>query len=161
MRERVMLLENGLTLKANQTDFEVSMNKLNNQINMTNNIRDLVERVQDMSTKNMQDLGYFLNKIESLSATVVTMKEALETLSAMKQDNIIDITQFVENIATTAADGKTDHFFSRSLASFLFKEKTNKKTRFFSANRILSICTKCQRIFAWIGENSIDPERRR
>ena len=99
MRERVMLLENGLTLKANQTDFEVSMNKLNNQINMTNNIRDLVERVQDMSTKNMQDLGYFLNKIESLSATVVTMKEALETLSAMKQDNIIDITQFVENIA--------------------------------------------------------------
>ena len=99
MRERVMLLENGLTLKANQTDFEVSMNKLNNQINMTNSIRDLVERVQDMSTKNMQDLGYFLNKIESLSATVVTMKEALETLSAMKQDNIIDITQFVENIA--------------------------------------------------------------
>ena len=41
-----------------------------------------------------------MNKIESLSATVLAMKEALETLSGMKQENIFDMTQYVENINT-------------------------------------------------------------
>ena len=98
-KEKIIKLENGLTLKANQIDFEEYAEKLNNQINMNNNIRDLIEKVQDMATKNMKDLSFFLNKIESLSATVLAMKEALETLSGMKQENIFDITQFVENIA--------------------------------------------------------------
>ena len=98
-KEKLIKLENGLTLKANQIDFEEYTEKLNNQINMNNSIRDLVEKVQDMATKNMKDLSFFLNKIESLSATVLAMKEALETLSGMKQENIFDITQFVENIA--------------------------------------------------------------
>ena len=40
-----------------------------------------------------------MNKIESLGATVLAMKEALETLSGMKQENIFDMTQYVENIA--------------------------------------------------------------
>ena len=99
MKEKIIKLENGLTLKANQIDFEESNEKLNNQINMNNNIRDLIEKVQDMATKNMQDLSFLMNKIESLGATVLAMKEALETLSGMKQENIIDISQFVENIA--------------------------------------------------------------
>ena len=99
MRDKLINMENNLTLKANQTDFDENVTKLNNQITMSYNLRELVERVQDMATKNMQDLGFFLNRIESLSATVLAVKEALETLSGMKQDNIIDITQFVENAA--------------------------------------------------------------
>ena len=98
-RDKLITIENTLTLKTNQTDFDEFVEKLNNQINMNNSIRDLVEKVQDMATKNMQDLGFFLNKIESLSATVLAMKEALETLSGMKQDNIIDVTQFVDVLA--------------------------------------------------------------
>ena len=99
MRDKLINIENSLTLKTNQTEFDEFVEKLNGQINMNNNIRDLVEKVQDMANKNMQDLGFFLNKIESLSATVLAMKEALETLSGMKQENIIDITQFVDNLA--------------------------------------------------------------
>ena len=99
MRDKVMLLENNFTLKANQIDLDALGDKINNQINMNNNIRDIVDKVQDMATKNMKDLGYFLNKIESLSATVLAMKEALETLSGMKQDNMIDFSQFVDNLA--------------------------------------------------------------
>ena len=99
MRDKVIKMENSLTLKTNQTDFDEFADKLNNQVNMNNNIRDMVDKVQDMATKNMQDLSYFLNKIESLSATVLAMKEALEVLSGMKQENIIDVTQFVENLA--------------------------------------------------------------
>ena len=99
LKERILKLDNNLTTKTNQIDFEQCLNKLENQINMSNNIRDLVDKVQDMASKNMKDLSYFLNKIESLSATVLAMKEALETLSGMKQENIFDMTQYVENIA--------------------------------------------------------------
>ena len=99
LKEKILKLDNNLTTKTNQIDFEQCLNKLENQINMSNNIRDLVDKVQDMASKNMKDLSYFLNKIESLSATVLAMKEALETLSGMKQENIFDMTQYVENIA--------------------------------------------------------------
>ena len=88
-----------MTLKTNITEFEEYTEKLNSQINMNNSIRDMVEKVQDMATKNMKDLGFFLNKIESLSATVLAVKEALETLSGMKQENIIDVTQFVDQLS--------------------------------------------------------------
>ena len=98
-KEKMIKLENTLTLKASQTDFEEQVKKLNDQIVMSNNIRDLTEKAQDLATKNMKDLSFLMNKIESLGATVLAMKEALETLSGMKQENIFDVTQFVENLA--------------------------------------------------------------
>ena len=98
-KEKMIKLENTLTLKASQTDFEEQVKKLNDQIMMSNNIRDLTEKAQDLATKNMKDLSFLMNKIESLGATVLAMKEALETLSGMKQENIFDVTQFVENLA--------------------------------------------------------------
>ena len=98
-KERIIKLENNLTLKANQTDFDEYVKKLTEQINMNNNIREFSEKTQDLATKNMKDLSFLMNKIESLGATVLAMKEALETLSGMKQENIFDMTQYVENIA--------------------------------------------------------------
>ena len=99
IKEKFIQFENTMTLKTNITEFEEYSEKLNSQINMNNSIRDMVEKVQDMATKNMKDLGFFLNKIESLSATVLAVKEALETLSGMKQENIIDVTQFVDQLS--------------------------------------------------------------
>ena len=99
IKEKFIQFENTMTLKTNITEFEEYTEKLNSQINMNNSIRDMVEKVQDMATKNMKDLGFFLNKIESLSATVLAVKEALETLSGMKQENIIDVTQFVDQLS--------------------------------------------------------------
>ena len=98
-KERIIKVENNLTLKANQTDFDEYVKKLTEQINMNNNIREFSEKTQDLATKNMKDLSFLMNKIESLGATVLEMKEALETLSGMKQENIFDMTQYVENIA--------------------------------------------------------------
>ena len=98
-KERIIKVENNLTLKANQTDFDEYVKKLTEQINMNNNIREFSEKTQDLATKNMKDLSFLMNKIESLGATVLAMKEALETLSGMKQENIFDVTQFVENLA--------------------------------------------------------------
>ena len=40
-------------------------------------------------------LSFFLKKIESLSATVLAMKEALETLSGLKNENILEAANFL------------------------------------------------------------------
>ena len=96
MKEDLMKLESELTQKINRKDFFELHDKVNVQATISNNMRDMIDRVQDISNKNMKDLSFFLRKIESLSATVLAMKEALETLSGMKQENILDATQFLE-----------------------------------------------------------------
>ena len=96
MKEDLMKLTSELTQKIDRKEFFELSDKVNLQQTMTNNIRDMIDRVQDISNKNMKDLSFFLNKIESLSATVLAMKEALETLSGMKQDNILDEAQFLD-----------------------------------------------------------------
>ena len=96
MKEEFMKLESELTQKISQKEFYELQDRVNLQATMSNNIRDMIDRVQDVSNKNMKDLSFFLNKIESLSATVLAMKEALETLSGMKQENILDNFQFLE-----------------------------------------------------------------
>ena len=96
MKEELMKLESELTQKIDRKEFFELHDKVNLQATMTNNIRDMIDRVQDVSNKNMKDLNFFLNKIESLSATVLAMKEALETLSGMKHENIFENGQFLE-----------------------------------------------------------------
>jgi ACT domain-containing protein len=96
MKEDCMKLESELTQKTNKKDFFELHDKVNVQATIGNNMRDMIDRIQDVSNKNMKDLSFFLKKIESLSATVLAMKEALETLSGMKQDNILDSNQFLD-----------------------------------------------------------------
>ena len=99
MKENLMKLESELTQTISQKEFFELSDKVNVQTTMNNNMRDMIDRVQDIANKNMKDLSFFLNKIESLSATVLAMKEALETLSGMKQENILDANQFVDATA--------------------------------------------------------------
>ena len=91
-----MKLESELTQKINKKDFFELHDKVNVQGTISNNMRDMIDRVQDISNKNMKDLSFFLRKIESLSATVLAMKEALETLSGMKNENILEAANFLE-----------------------------------------------------------------
>ena len=99
MKENLMKLESELTQTISQKEFFELSDKVNVQTTVNNNMRDMIDRVQDIANKNMKDLSFFLNKIESLSATVLAMKEALETLSGMKQENILDANQFVDATA--------------------------------------------------------------
>ena len=96
MKEDCMKLESELTQKINKKDFFELHDKVNVQATIGNNMRDMIDRIQQVSNKNMKDLSFFLKKIESLSATILAMKEALETLSGMKQDNILDSNQFLD-----------------------------------------------------------------
>jgi ACT domain-containing protein len=73
-----------LTQKIDKKEFYELNNKVNLQLTMTSKIRDMIEKIQEITDKNMKDLSFFLNKIESLSTTILPMKEALEALSSIK-----------------------------------------------------------------------------
>ena len=89
-------IENDLIQKVNQKDFFELNDKVNLQNTISNNIREMVERVQDLTNKNMNDLNFFLRKIESLSGSVISMQSSLENLTVLKQDNQIDLTNYLD-----------------------------------------------------------------
>ena len=90
-KEDLSKSENDLNQKVNKNDFFELNDKINLQKTISNNLRDMMERVQDLNNKNMKDLNFFLRKIESLSGSVVSMQNVLETLTGMKQDNQIEL----------------------------------------------------------------------
>ena len=92
----IIKIENELLQKINQKDFFELNEKVNVQNTISNNIREMVERVQEISNKNMKDLNFFLRKIESLSGSVVSMQNFIENISGMKKENPIDLTVFLK-----------------------------------------------------------------
>ena len=94
-KEDLSKSENDLNQKVNKNDFFELNDKINLQKTISNNLRDMMERVQDLNNKNMKDLNFFLRKIESLSGSVVSMQNVLETLTGMKQDNQIELNSFM------------------------------------------------------------------
>ena len=89
-------IENELIQKINQKDFFELNDKVNLQNTISNNIREMVERVQELTNKNMKDLNFFLRKIESLSGSVISMQNTIEHLTGMKHENSIDFANFID-----------------------------------------------------------------
>ena len=95
-KEDLEKLENELMQKINEKDFFELSDKVNLQSTMTKNIREMVERVQDISNKNSKDLNFFLRKLESVSASMFAFKTALDALSGVKNENIFDPTRYID-----------------------------------------------------------------
>ena len=66
------------------------------KVKVTYKIRDMIDRVPEISNKNMKDLSLFLNKIESLNTTVLAIKEVHKALSCRKIDKILDDTLLLD-----------------------------------------------------------------
>ena len=92
----IIKIENELIQKINQKEFFDLNEKVNLQNTISNNIREMIERVQELSNKNMKDLNFFLRKIESLSGSVVSMQNYIENVSGMKKENPIDLSVFLK-----------------------------------------------------------------
>ena len=95
-KEDLAKLENELMQKINEKDFFELSDKVNLQSTMTKNIREMVERVQDISNKNSKDLNFFLRKLESVTASMYAFKTALDALSGVKSENIFDPTRYMD-----------------------------------------------------------------
>ena len=95
-KEDLAKLENELMQKINEKDFFELSDKVNLQSTVTKNIREMVERVQDISNKNSKDLNFFLRKLESVTASIFAFKAALDALSGVKNENIFDPTRYID-----------------------------------------------------------------
>ena len=98
-KEEIAKLENELMQKIDEKDFFELSNKVNLNTAIMNNMKDSLERSQDVGNKNSKDLNFLLRKFESVNATVIAFKAALEALSGVKNENIFDPTRYVD-IAT-------------------------------------------------------------
>ena len=98
-KEDLAKLENELMQKINEKDFFELSDKVNLQSTVTKNIREMVDRVQEISNKNSKDLNFFLRKLESVTASMFAFKTALDALSGVKNENIFDPTRYID-IAT-------------------------------------------------------------
>ena len=95
-KEDLAKLENELMQKINEKDFFELSDKVNLQSTVTKNIREMVERVQEISNKNSKDLNFFLRKLESVTASIFAFKTALDALSGVKNENIFDPTRYID-----------------------------------------------------------------
>ena len=98
-KEEVAKLENELMQKIDEKDFFELSNKVNLNTAIMNNMKETLERAQDVGNKNSKDLNFLLRKLESVNATVIAFKAALEALSGIKNENIFDPTRYID-IAT-------------------------------------------------------------
>ena len=95
-KEELAKLENELMQKINEKEFFELSDKVNLQSTATNNIKEMLERVQEISNKNSKDLNFFLRKLESVTASVFAFKAALDALSGTKTENIFDPTRYLD-----------------------------------------------------------------
>ena len=95
-KEDVAKLENDLMQKINEKDFFELNNKVNLNLAELNNLKESLERNQDLSNKNSKDINFLGRKLESVNATMFAFKAALEALSGIKNENIFDPTRYLD-----------------------------------------------------------------
>jgi len=95
-KEDIAKIENELNQKTNEKDFYDLSDKVNLQSTVINNIKETLERVQEIGNKNSKDLNFFLRKLESVTASIIAFKASLEALSGVKNESIFDPTRYLD-----------------------------------------------------------------
>ena len=98
-KEEIAKLENKIMQKVEEKDFFELSDKVNLNLASMKNIKESLERAQDVGNKNTQDLNFFFRKLESVNASMIAFKAALEALSNIKNDSILDPSRYLD-IAT-------------------------------------------------------------
>ena len=86
IKDNIFKIESEISQKTSLKDFFELNDKIKIQETIINNQRELIERVQEVSNKNLKENSYFVKKIESLTASVIQMRETLEALCGMKNE---------------------------------------------------------------------------
>ena len=98
-KEEIAKLENDLMQKINEKDFFELSDKVNLNLAEMNNLKESLERSQDLSNKNSKDINFFGRKLESINATMLAFKAALEALSGIKNENLFDPSLYLDTTA--------------------------------------------------------------
>ena len=122
----VKKLQKEIVVKVNKTDFLDLKDKFNMQNIDIINLNDTVDKIQETTNKTKNEIGFFLKRLESLSAQQVSTRTALNELIKKQQDLIIDSSKYLELTA-----------FDKFLLG-LQKEKENTDNNFASVNKLLT-----------------------
>ena len=95
-KEEVAKLENELMQKVDEKNFFDLNEKVNLNIAIMNNIKESLERSHEVGNKNSKDINFVMRKLESLNTTMLAFKAALETLSGIKNDSILDPSRYLD-----------------------------------------------------------------
>jgi len=122
----VKKLQKEIIVKVNKTDFLDLKDKFSMQNVDLVNLNDAVDKIQETTNKTKNEIGFFLKRLESLSAQQVSTRTALNELIKKQQDLIIDSSKYLEITA-----------FDKFLLG-LQKEKENTDNNFASVNKLLT-----------------------
>ena len=129
IREKIKKLQNELSLKINNKDLLVLKEKLNAQNININNLRDILDRISEISSKNKNDMGFVLKRLETLSAAQVSTRTVLDELIKKQQEFIFDTSKYIELVT-----------FNKFVLS-LQKEKEKNEQNLKEINKLLNNMT--------------------
>ena len=95
-KEDIAKLENDLMQKIDEKDFYELNTKVSLNIAKMNNLQESLERSLELGNKNSKDLNFFLRKLETVNASVIAFKAALEALSGVKSESIFDPSRYID-----------------------------------------------------------------
>ena len=84
-KDDILKLEKELSQKANNKEFLDLKDKLGLHVLNLNNLRESIDRIQEVSNKAKNDMGFLLKRLESLSAAQVATRTALDELLGKEQ----------------------------------------------------------------------------
>ena len=95
-KEDIIKLQKELNLKTSLKEFMDLKDKLNIQYATITNLRDNIDKIQELSNKSKNDMGFLIKRIEALSAAQVSTRTALDELLGKEQEFMIDTSKFLE-----------------------------------------------------------------
>ena len=125
-KEDIIKLEKELSQKINNKDFLDLKDKYSVQNLNLNNLRDSIDRIQEIANKAKNDMGFLLKRLESLSAAQVSTRTALDELIGKEQEFIFDSSKYLELVA-----------FNKFIAGFQ-KEKEKTEQNLNSIHKLLN-----------------------
>ena len=124
--EEIKKIQKEINVKVNKTDFLDLKDKFSNFSIEIINLSDSVDKVQELAYKTKNEMGFFLKRLEVLSATQVSFRASLNDLIKKQQDILIDASKYLDL-------GN----FEKFLLEFK-KEKETNDNNFASMNKLLT-----------------------
>ena len=119
-------LQKEMLVKVNKTDYLDLKDKFSMQNIDIVNLSDTVDKIQEISNKTKNEIGFCLKRMEQLSSSIVSTRTALNELIKKQQDLLSEASKYLEVSA-----------FDKFLLG-LQKEKEDNDNNFASVNKLLT-----------------------
>ena len=124
-QEDIIKLQKEIVIKCNKADYLDLKERFNDQGVELTNINDSIEKLEGITNKTKNEIGFLLKRIENLNALQATTRSALDNLIKKQEELLFDSSKYLEQ--TT---------FNKFLIS-LQKEKESNEANIESINKVL------------------------